>query len=97
MVVKWFSPQAEGQKSEARNVAPPAARARDPRQKGALSAAARKYGDVFFGRVEPRSPPIHPSRRRENTAPPQDERDLALRGFLRVNGFINLFLIGRSE
>ncbi len=38
-----------------------------------LSALVLKYGDVFSGRIECHSP-FHPSRRRENTAPPQDER-----------------------
>ncbi len=38
-----------------------------------LSALVLNYGDVFSGRIECHSP-FHPSRRRENTAPPQDER-----------------------
>jgi hypothetical protein len=39
-----------------------------------LSALVHKYGDVFSGRTEYHSPPFDPSRRRDNTAPPQDER-----------------------
>jgi hypothetical protein len=49
-----------------------------PSRKGNLVMWERgyycKYGDVFSERTESRSRPFDPSRRRENTAPPQDER-----------------------
>ena len=62
-----------------------------------FSAPLNKYGDVFAGRTEYRSPPFDalrlrtepvevtgPSRR--PSGPPQDERDLALRASLGVSG-----------
>ena len=52
----------------------------------ALSAVVHKYGDVFSGRIEFRSPSFDalrtgfdPSRRRDTPAPPQDELDSVLK------------------
>jgi hypothetical protein len=45
-----------------------------PTERGhAPNTLVHKYGDVFLGRTESRSP-FDPSRRRENNAPPQAER-----------------------
>ena len=52
----------------------------------ALSAVVHRYGEVLSARSEFRSPSFDPSRRRENTAPPQDERN-PIMAYARDDGF----------
>ncbi len=70
-----------------------------------MRALAERYGgDVSFsfdsnGRsvwvmalLGKDAPPIAPSRRRENAAPPQGERDLARGASVRAIGFVSVFM-----